>query len=215
MFWNDPKPDCRWIRDRLPLLVGDDLVGLERRKVERHLIACLPCRKERATLTNALGALHAAAAESPVQATRSSASTSLWPALERQIRESKHEGSRPAFERPNFLEWLEIHLRVRPALAGLTLTLAGLTLLGVGVWSHSRTTTANADVLAATQPILPALDSLPEPAPIEAAPVMSSVVQTESSSGSSSSSPSTSRVDYDLDHGTPMGPDSRGIKSSY
>jgi predicted anti-sigma-YlaC factor YlaD len=206
MFSNDPHSGCRWVRDRLPLLVGGELAGLERRKVERHLIACTDCRRERTTLARSLGALHAAA-ESPMGLTGSTAS--LWPALERQIRECRHAGAQPVFARPNFLEWLEIHLRVRPSLAALTLALAGLTILGVGIWSRLQTSAANAEVLAASQPLEPILDRvIPEPAPIDSSP-MSNVAQTESSSTS------TSRVDYDLDHGTPMGPDTRGIKSSY
>jgi hypothetical protein len=192
------------------LLVGGELAGLERRKAERHLIACTDCRRERTTLARSLGALHAAA-ESPMALTSSTAS--LWPALERQIRESRHAGAQPVFARPNFLEWLEIHLRVRPSLAAVTLALAGLTVLGVSVWSRSQTSAANAEALAASQPLEPILDRvIPEPAPIDSSP-MSNVAQTESTSTSTSTS--RSRVDYDLDHGTPMGPDTRGIKSSY
>ena len=34
------SPRCKWVRDRLPLLAGDDLVGPDRRRVESHLVGC-------------------------------------------------------------------------------------------------------------------------------------------------------------------------------
>ena len=36
---------CAWVRDRLPLLAGDDWLGPDRRRVERHLIGCPTCRR--------------------------------------------------------------------------------------------------------------------------------------------------------------------------
>jgi hypothetical protein len=36
---------CGWFQARLPLLAGNDLVGPERREVERHLIGCAGCRQ--------------------------------------------------------------------------------------------------------------------------------------------------------------------------
>lgn len=80
------RSSCRWVRRRLPLLAGDDLPGLDRRLAERHLIACADCRRELEALRGTLDVLHAAAERSPVEA--SSLST-LWPALERQIDESR------------------------------------------------------------------------------------------------------------------------------
>lgn len=77
---------CRWVRRRLPLLAGDDLPGLDRRLTERHLIGCADCRRELDALRGTLGVLHAAAELSPVEAASLS---SLWPALERQIDESR------------------------------------------------------------------------------------------------------------------------------
>ncbi len=58
------NPPCNWARARLPLLVGDELVGAERRRVERHLIGCPRCRAHRVALGHALEVMHAAAAES-------------------------------------------------------------------------------------------------------------------------------------------------------
>lgn len=79
---------CRWVQARLPLLAGDDLIGPDRRRVERHLIACAECRGRLKALRDALGALHAAA-DLPL------AADPLWPALEREIRESRRRPSVP------------------------------------------------------------------------------------------------------------------------
>jgi hypothetical protein len=80
---------CRWVLARLPLAAGGDLVGPERRRVERHLVGCADCRARLVSLRAAVGALHAAAAV-PVAA---AAGPSIWPALARQIRESRHPGA--------------------------------------------------------------------------------------------------------------------------
>src|SRR4051812_18082382 len=87
------NPRCKWIRERLPLLTGDELVGLDRRRVERHLIGCPECRQHRVALANALEILHTASAYSPV----SPEAPSLWPALARQIRESRRPAPTPVF----------------------------------------------------------------------------------------------------------------------
>src|SRR6478736_4011665 len=84
-----PGYRCRWVRDRLPLLAGGELMGADRRKVERHLIACAGCRQHERSLVGALGVLQAVAAQSP--AAGADEAPSLWPALARQIRESRHE----------------------------------------------------------------------------------------------------------------------------
>jgi anti-sigma factor RsiW len=77
---------CRWVRRKLPLLAGGDLLGPERRRAERHLVGCPDCRRVLESLRSALDVLHASAEASPVPA---EASAPLWPALERQIRESR------------------------------------------------------------------------------------------------------------------------------
>ena len=56
------NPRCHWVRDRLPLSVGDDLRGLDRRLVERHLIGCPQCRQHQAALGQALETLRTVAA---------------------------------------------------------------------------------------------------------------------------------------------------------
>jgi anti-sigma factor RsiW len=54
--------------------------------VERHLIGCPACRAEQASLTTAVAVLHEAAVEAPI----GSAAPEIWPALDRQIRASRH-----------------------------------------------------------------------------------------------------------------------------
>ena len=223
----EPRLGCRWVRDRLPLLVGGELEGSERRKAERHLIACPDCRRERAVLARTVGVLHAAAAEPPAL----SGLPSLWPALQRQIREARHDSRRPVVSvsfapLADFAAWLETRLRLRPAMA-LMLVLAGLTALGVTTWSRSQTAIATAEEQVASRP----LDTWPEldfgfsvsPETLFADSIDPAVSPAASIAQADPAPPSVayerpssaSRVDYDLDHGTPMGPDARGFKSSY
>ena len=82
-MWNDR---CRWVRHRLPLLAGDDLLGAERRRAQRHLLGCLPCQHRLEELRVALGVLQVAAAETPVRSGR----PSLWPEVSRLVREERH-----------------------------------------------------------------------------------------------------------------------------
>jgi Putative zinc-finger len=220
----EPRMGCRWVRDRLPLLVGGggELEGSERRKAERHLLACADCRRERATLARTVGVLHAAAAvvPSPVE------SASLWPALQRQIREARHEPRRSVVSvsfspLAEFAAWLEARLRLRPAMA-LALVLAGLTALGVTAWSRSRTAVATAQELANSRPLetWPDFGFGPEmfsPELVDTAiSQAANITQADPAPTIAYERPSSaSRIDYDLDHGTPMGPDARGFKSSY
>src|SRR4051794_36412795 len=80
---------CAWVRARLPLLCGGELSGPDRREVERHLIGCPGCRGHAASLAGAQGALRAAAGWSAGAGAEGNG-PSLWPALARQIRESRH-----------------------------------------------------------------------------------------------------------------------------
>ncbi|HEY2154421.1 MAG TPA: hypothetical protein VGH33_02245 [Isosphaeraceae bacterium] len=88
------KLECRWVRPRLALLAGDaegrDLRWDDRRHVERHLIGCPSCRADHESLATAVAALHeTAAVPAKVPA------PSIWPALERQIRASRHVRPNP------------------------------------------------------------------------------------------------------------------------
>lgn len=106
---------CRWVRDRLPLLAGGELMGPDRRAVERHLIGCTDCRDRRLSLSGALAVLHRAAALEPGPPD----ARPLWPDLERQIRESR----RPVASGSLLADWWL--LIARPAVGlGLAVLLA-------------------------------------------------------------------------------------------
>jgi hypothetical protein len=106
---------CRWARDRLPLLAGGELVGGERRRVERHLIVCPACRRQSEAARGALAVLHVAAAEPPSRRE----APSLWPDLERQIREMRRPAAPSWGLWPRFATWAAAGLA-----AGLLLAVA-------------------------------------------------------------------------------------------
>lgn len=106
---------CAWTRARLGLFVGDDLIGPERREVERHLILCAKCRFHLRKHEESLSVLRDVAVVGPVLTDE----TSVWPGLERQIREARHSS-------PIFWGWA----RAATALAlAATATLASLAVL--------------------------------------------------------------------------------------
>lgn len=76
---------CAWMQARLPLMAGGELVGPDRRRIERHLLVCRNCRERLAGLREAVDALRTAAELPPVMPGR----PSVWPALARQIQESR------------------------------------------------------------------------------------------------------------------------------
>ncbi len=210
-----PKYRCRWVRDRLPLLAGGELMGTDRRQVERHLISCTGCRQHERSLVDALGALHAAAVQSPVKAE----APTLWPALARQIRESRRPVV-PTFSRPG--TWLGALLvspaRLRPAfMLVAVLGSLGLTASGVHLWTRWQIAAAQAEIDVAGLPNFddeeefvyvppPVVVVVPVPEPSPAPKLTVAGVTVDRSSA---------RVDYDLDHGSPMGPDAVDVKASY
>lgn len=211
-----PGYRCRGVRARLPLLTGGELTGAERRKVERHLIACAGCRRHERALAGALGALRAAAAEAPV----GPEVPSLWPALARQIRESRHEA-------PSWLDDLTRLLfppvRLRPALVvASVLALAVGTASGVDAWVRWQSTGSGRQAVAVAP--APAAESdefdltpVPPPAApvvVEAPPAGRRVVSNDPPVVAPPADPA-GRIDYDLDHGTPMGPGGLDVKASY
>ena len=232
-----PRQRCRWVRDRLALTAGGELTGSDRRSVERHLIACDGCRRHERSLAGALGALRAAAAEAPVGSGPGAAS--LWPALARQIRESRHAPTAPPplFETLAGL-WDDFRARPRPALAA-ALALALTAGAGAGLWTHGRLESARAAIAEAARPVAPAPDPLRGPAlapgfdpsdlafeydldlspPSQPPPVRLSAAtappRSRAKGGSASDDVPVARVDFDLDHGIPMGLDPRDLKSSY
>lgn len=86
------KTDCDRTRDHLALWVSDDLVGEERRQVERHLAGCARCRAEASRVRDLLETLAEVGRDDPPGWPQAVANGSLWPALRRQL----HEARRPA-----------------------------------------------------------------------------------------------------------------------
>jgi hypothetical protein len=216
-----PSYRCRWVRDRLPLLAGGELAGGDRRKVERHLLACPGCRERKASLVGALAALHAAAGHSPagVGVGTGAEAPSLWPALARQIREARHEPTPLAF--PSLFsgprEWVEMSLSMssRPWRLAAVLIVASLAAASVDAWSRRQVHAARVEMAAAARPLAITPVFIPIPAPIAPAIPGPSIAQADASSTRPDRSVATARIDYDLDHGTPMGPDAHEVKASY
>ena len=125
---------CRWVCRRLPLLAGGDLVGSERRRVERHLIACPSCRSRRTADEQSLAVLRGTGSLG-VRSASATDISSLWPALARQIREAKHRPGRPAVS-----EWVRPG-NLAPLAGWIGAGLAASLILGCGwFWSHGSTT---------------------------------------------------------------------------
>jgi len=195
---------CKWVRDRLPLLASDDLRGLDRRRVERHLIGCPHCREHQIGLGQALETLRTVAAASPTRAE----APSLWPALARQIRESRHSVPAPLFP----FAWAFAWPRVRFG-AALGLGLGLLATIGVSLSVRNEIAAAKMHIDANEQPLAEAFRPQPPesqdtkpgrdfPRPLDL-PV-------------AENPPPPPRLDreYDLDHGRPMPPDVRDPRDS-
>jgi hypothetical protein len=182
---------CNWVRDRLPLLAGAELFGAERRGVERHLIECASCRAHRAGHEKALEALHAAAAASPVAAD----APSLWPALARQIRETRRPVAATPWWAPLAPAWPRIGLA-----AGL------LVALGVTAAAWRQTASSHAQIADAAQP-LPPLPIPPAPAPLAPNPARVAVAEPVDEPAPRAG------LEHQLERGTPMGPDGADSKS--
>jgi len=196
---------CRWVRHRLPLLAGGELGIEERRRVERHLIGCLGCRDHRDASTDALAALRSLAEESPSSAD----APSLWPALAIQIRQSRHVTPRPS--------WWEIPFPHPRAALGLGLA-SGL--LGMAVAASlvppsgreaPRSSAPSVDV-APVEIQTVALTSRRGALPSGPARPTGALPQ---NGGNPYDPPSIPQFNYDLDHGTPMGPGDRDPQHSY
>jgi len=206
---------CRWINPRLPLLAGGELGIEERRKVERHLIACPDCRERRDASTSALAALRLLGEESPSDRQ----APSLWPALDRQIRQSRHL-SRPA------LAWWENPLPRSWSLASLATALGVVLVVSVGsprprfqdASPSLRIATTRPDPVPTVEMTTPMVaepahhrssgrPALPEgPRPGELTQGALKPIEPPSS---------ILRFDYDLDHGTPMTPGSHDPQRTF
>ena len=191
---------CRWARPRLPLLAGGELGPDERRKVERHLIACPDCRGHRDASVDALGALRLLAEAPPATVD----AASLWPALALQIRQSRHAAPRPswwdaAFARP----W---------GLAGLAAGLGALLVASVpSPWADRDGALPSSSVAVPSS--WPEAEAEATPPPLVVSAPSRSGALPSARPGSSSGPPkpveppsSSFQFDYDLDHGTPMTP---------
>ena len=145
---------CRWVRDRLPLLAGDDLVGPDRRRVESHVVGCPECRRRRETLGQALLVLEDASASSPARPD----APSLWPDLARQIRESRRPHRGPTFGLGSGfgLRFPPPEMRLRPAFG-----------LALGLFAAIGATVAVRNQIAATRADM-AVNALPIAAPMRA-----------------------------------------------
>jgi anti-sigma factor RsiW len=200
---------CRWVKRRLPLLAGGELGVEERRKVERHLIGCPGCRVRRAASADALAALRGLGEESPSTVDV----PSLWPALARQIRQSRHAS-------PAVLPWWERPMPRPWGFAGLA-TALGAVLVASSVPRVSDLEDASAPIPVvgigeAPAPVvaLPAPMAEPEvPAPTRRAPSRGALPDgprpgelTQAPIKPIEPPSSILRFDYDLDHGTPMTP---------
>jgi len=201
------NPRCKWVRDRLPLMAGDELQGPDRRRVERHLIGCPDCRAQQVGVGQALEVLRTVAATPPAAPD----APSLWPALARQIRESRRPVATPTFAFA--LARFRSHFIPGPAL-GLGLGL--LATIGVSLAVRHQLADARAHIAANTRPIAVAADlrarmarpQAPEPRYEPPQPVEVPVVE----------APQPPRFDFDLEHGRPMSPDlrdSRDTKATY
>lgn len=191
------NPRCNWVRDRLPLLAGDELGMADRRRVERHLIGCPKCREHRLALSNALEVLHLASESLPGGA--EGASASLWPAVARQIRESRRAEAAPLLSWPRF--------GLRPAFA-MGLGLCCCVAIGVVVAARLRTSPAPSAAALSARPSVPVVEA---PAPVAAAePAVAEVEPPPPPADTPvpETVPAT-RLGFDLDHGTPMGSDPR------
>ena len=130
---------CRWAIPRLPLLAGGELRGLERLGVERHARGCPTCRARLDGLDRAVGLLRDAGQEAAEAAT-----VSLWPALRRQIAESRREPSSKTAR-----AWLKaMPRRARIGLAAGLLVAVGV----LGLWATFRRYEVKMDIVFNEKP---------------------------------------------------------------
>jgi anti-sigma factor RsiW len=198
---------CRWVRHRLPLLVGGELRIDERRKVERHLIGCLDCRGHRASSTDAFSALRAfAEVSSPAR----SDAPSLWPALSDQIRQSKHV--------PRPLSWWETPLPRAWSALSLAMGLIGMVIAPLALLSGREPERPSPPISAQreTSPVAsPKLVVTPPTALPSGGSILVGDASKNFAGSGSASTASAPSFNYDLDHGTPMGPGNRDPQRSY
>jgi anti-sigma factor RsiW len=159
--------NCGWTRSRLPLLAGGELIGDERRQVERHLRGCADCRDLEHSHGGALAALRSASDALSIDA---GLSGSLWPGLAERIRENRH----PAM--PAHRAWARWGL---PAIGGLAAGLAA-----IAFWPRP----------ADQEPVL-VLPSIEQPAPAQTADIATEIAdEPEEASEIAAASPNPSET---------------------
>jgi len=196
---------CAWMRSRLPLLAGDELMGPERRRAERHLIGCPSCRRLLASHRGALDVLHAASASGP--SPRLPGGASLWPALEREIRESRRSPEpRGARFWPLAGAWSAVALAAVLALASAWPSRP----TKAPVATQSGPTSTN---IAAT-PKAPAASpgTTPAPAPLPRLASVRPGRKAPKEPPAKVDAPAAENFDYDLERSTP---ESRGTQLVY
>ncbi len=211
---------CAWSRARLPLLAGGELLGIERRRVERHVLVCADCRAGLAAATQAIETLRTAAATSPTMraGVPDVAQPSLWPELRRQIAESGRTVPRawrwelwPTFDG---LTWAS-------SLPRLALGLA-VCLIASGVYVGTLVESKNARERIARNARPVASDVFEESDEPDVEPL---VVEAEIPTEPTVTVPTAALVDrapapatkfgYDLEGGTPMPIGAHDVKPSY
>jgi predicted anti-sigma-YlaC factor YlaD len=208
---------CKWVCDRLPLLAGDDLQGLDRRRVERHLIGCPQCREHQSALGQVLKVLRTVATSLPAQPD----APSLWPALARQIRESRRPiPTPPLMTFPFVFTWLRVNLR---PVFGFGVGLGLLVSIGASLAIRNQIDDAQAHIAANQRPIA-TMVAAPRPR-IAESPAPSSrhelqksnEIQVVETTTATSPPPPTIPISYEpqpIEQGKPMDPPAREPRDS-
>ena len=212
---------CAWSRVRLVLLAGGELLGLERRRVERHVLVCTDCRNRLASANRAVEALHTAAAIDPRALGESPevmAQPSLWAGVQRQIAESGRTV-------PHAWRW-EVWptfdgLRAPSRLAWSAFGLAVCLITSV-VYVNARVERSNAQMRIAQneRPVATEIFTSPDEPDLvpliveEELPVAPEVATPAAALADRAPAPSV-KFGYDLERGTPMPIGAHDVKPSY
>jgi hypothetical protein len=217
---------------------GGDLVAEERRDIQRHLALCTSCREHQLALEQAFGALSAASALAPVDPHV----PSLWPMLEQRIAHRDtitiprrlQTGSALAdrlvqtwtacdHKRPQLRSFL-VHIGIASFLATLvTSTVARWQWLNAQALIVGNTAPLPQVAMPAysvDEPLANASDSEDDGDVLATHLAEADLVRLPETSGPRSGVLPTkpanhTRLGYDLDHGTPVAPDTRESKPIY
>lgn len=212
-MWNKTE-GCEWSLKRLPLLADDELIGADRRRVERHLIGCANCRERLRSDRAALALLQIAAQEDPdtCSLVGDRSDSVLWPAIARQIRESRREPARTSWGgwgTPGFIG----------VAAGLTIAIAATLVPRTAAPRRVEPAVARvaAPVVAPPQALEPPVETSHDEMITQNRTAESKRVVKESAAKPRSTTliePSTT-VRFDLDSGAPMIPGAADTQRAY